>query len=81
MRRAQAWRGPEDQEDLDSDLSDEDPAVSQILSDYSDDEDLRVAIVTAVSAKNLTAVLASGRWFASMPGPASGSSRPEQQGR
>ena len=60
MRRAQAWRGPEDQEDLDSDLSDEDPAVSQILSDYSDDEDLRVAIVTAVSAKNLTAVLASG---------------------
>ena len=58
--RAQAWRGPEDQEDLDADLSNDDPAVSQILSDYSDDEDLRVAIVTEASPKGLTAVLASG---------------------
>ena len=37
--RAQAWRGPEDHEDLDADWEDHDPAIAQILSDYSDDED------------------------------------------
>ncbi len=54
------WRGPEAWEDLDSDLKDEDPAVSQVLADYNDDEMLRVAIVTAASAKEVRAVLASG---------------------
>ncbi|AWI54119.1 penicillin-binding protein [Aquabacterium olei] len=54
------WRGPEAWEELDSDLKDEDPAVSQVLADYNDDEMLRVAIVTAASAKEVRAVLASG---------------------
>ncbi|HYR26383.1 MAG TPA: penicillin-binding transpeptidase domain-containing protein, partial [Aquabacterium sp.] len=35
-------------------------AVSQALTDYNDDEMLRVAIVTEASAKAVTAVLASG---------------------
>ena len=54
------WRGPEAWEALDSDLQDDDPAVSQVLADYNDDEMLRVAIVTAASAKEVRAVLASG---------------------
>ncbi|MEN9453404.1 MAG: hypothetical protein RLZZ369_2463 [Pseudomonadota bacterium] len=58
--RAQAWRGPEDHEDLDADWEDHDPAIAQILSDYSDDEDLRIALVTQASTKAITAVLASG---------------------
>jgi penicillin-binding protein 1A len=55
-----AWRGPEDEEDLDDKLEDTDPAVSQLLADYNDDESLRVAIVTSASPKKVVAVLASG---------------------
>ncbi|OGB02662.1 MAG: penicillin-binding protein [Burkholderiales bacterium RIFCSPLOWO2_12_FULL_64_99] len=54
------WRGPEAQEDLPSDLSDQDPAVAQLLADYNDDETLRVGLVTQASSKQVTVVLASG---------------------
>lgn len=56
----QPWRGPEGHEDLDGDLDDTDPAVSQALSDYNDDEMLHVAIVTQADAKRVTVVLAGG---------------------
>mgnify|MGYP000278754246 CR=1 FL=1 len=55
-----AWRGPEGNEDLDRDLADTDPAVSQVLADYSDDEMLQVAVVTRVAAKQVTLVLSGG---------------------
>ena len=55
-----AWRGPEGQEDLDRDLEDTDPAVSQVLADYNDDETLHAAVVTRASAKQVTLVLAGG---------------------
>lgn len=56
----QAWRGPEDQEDLDNGLADNDSAVSQTLAEYNDDEALKVAVVTNASPRRVTAVLASG---------------------
>ncbi len=56
----QAWRGAEGQETLAPDLKDDDPAVAQALSDYDDDEDLRIAIITRASAKSVTVVLGSG---------------------
>ena len=56
----QAWRGPEAHEDLDPELSDTDPAVSQALSDHDDDEMLQVAVVTRVSTKQVTVVLSGG---------------------
>jgi penicillin-binding protein 1A len=56
----QAWRGPEDHEDLDGNLEDSDPAVAQALAEYNDDEVLKIAIVTDASPKRVTAVLASG---------------------
>ncbi|HEX5356895.1 MAG TPA: penicillin-binding transpeptidase domain-containing protein, partial [Aquabacterium sp.] len=55
-----AWRGPEDHEELDDNLDDTDPLVSQALVDYNDDETLRVAIVTEAGPKKVVAVLASG---------------------
>lgn len=56
----QPWRGPEGDERLPDSLRDDAPAVAQALSDYDDDEELRVAIVTAANPKAVTAVLASG---------------------
>jgi penicillin-binding protein 1A len=56
----QSWRGPEDSEDLPSQLPDDDPAMAQALADIDDDEDLRAAIVTAASPSAVTAVLVSG---------------------
>jgi penicillin-binding protein 1A len=56
----QAWRGPESTENLPADWADDNPAVAQALSDFDDDEDLRLAIVTQASPKAVTAVLASG---------------------
>ena len=54
------WRGPEGNEDLDRDLGDTDPAVSQVLADYNDDEMLQIAVVTRVEAKQVTLVLSGG---------------------
>ena len=56
----QAWRGPEGQENLAQALKNDDPLVAQTLSEYADDEDLRLAIVTQATRKAVTVVLASG---------------------
>jgi penicillin-binding protein 1A len=56
----QPWRGPEEAIDLDDELEDTDPGVSQLLADVNDDEVLRAAIVTQAGSKKVTAVLASG---------------------
>jgi penicillin-binding protein 1A len=56
----QPWRGPQDSEELASDLADDDPAIADALSDTDDDEDLRAAIVTKASPSAVTAVLVSG---------------------
>ncbi|MGE5451743.1 MAG: penicillin-binding protein 1A [Acidobacteriota bacterium] len=58
--RAQAWRGPEDQEELDDDWDNDNPALAQTLAEYMDDEDLHVAVVTQAGPKQVTAVLTSG---------------------
>lgn len=56
----QVWTGPEGNEKLPDDLSKNDNALAQALTDYSDDEDLRLAVVTQASSKGVTAVLGSG---------------------
>ena len=57
----QAWRGPEDTEDLPAANSPNlEAAAAQALKDYRDDEDLRVAIVLRASPKELLAQLATG---------------------
>ncbi|NRT55476.1 transglycosylase domain-containing protein [Sphaerotilus uruguayifluvii] len=59
--RQQPWRGPEGHETLPevapAALG---QAASQLLRDHADDEDLRVALVTATRADGLSARLASG---------------------
>lgn len=55
-----AWRGPEGHEELERDLADTDPAVSQVLADHNDDEMLQVAVVTQVSPRQVTLVLSGG---------------------
>jgi penicillin-binding protein 1A len=54
----QAWRGPEAEEDLADDASDND--IARLLAEHHDDEDLRLAIVTAASAKQVVVTLATG---------------------
>ena len=56
----QAWRGPEGSETLAADLPDSDPAVAQSLSDYDDDETLRLGVVTQATPKSVSLVLANG---------------------
>nr|WP_315234458.1 PBP1A family penicillin-binding protein [uncultured Albidiferax sp.] len=58
--RKQAYRGPEDTEDLPSDPAEEDAAAALALKDYNDDEDLRVAIVLLASPQAIVARLATG---------------------
>ncbi|BDI05606.1 penicillin-binding protein 1A [Sphaerotilus microaerophilus] len=58
--RRQAWRGPEDQEDLSADAGPGSAAVAQALKDHRDDEELRVAIVLQASPKEISAQLATG---------------------
>ena len=63
--RKGAWRGPEDQESLPApEKSGDGPelerAAAQALKDHRDDEQLRVAIVLAVSAREVRAQLATG---------------------
>ncbi|MCX7276763.1 MAG: PBP1A family penicillin-binding protein [Burkholderiales bacterium] len=61
--RKQAYRGPEENEDLPAapaDATEEDAAAAQALKDYSDDEDLRVAIVLQASPQEVVARLATG---------------------
>ncbi|OYT92415.1 MAG: penicillin-binding protein [Burkholderiales bacterium PBB3] len=56
----QAWRGPEGYEALTADLADTEPGVAHMLSDYDDDDTLRLAIVTRVAPKSVSLVLANG---------------------
>ena len=57
----QPWRGPEDHEDLPpAGAPDIERAAAQALKDHLDDEQLRVAIVLAVSPRELRLQLASG---------------------
>jgi len=58
--RRQAWRGPEDNEDLPDTDVDIDSAAAAALHDHADDDDLHVAVVTHASPKEIVAILASG---------------------
>ena len=58
--RKQPWRGPEDQETLPDDERQADRAAALALRDGRDDEDLRLGIVMAASAKEVSVKLASG---------------------
>ncbi len=58
--RKQPYRGPEEWEELPSDPAEEDAAAALALKDYSDDEDLRVAIVLLASPQAVVARLATG---------------------
>ncbi|HEY8977317.1 MAG TPA: PBP1A family penicillin-binding protein, partial [Burkholderiaceae bacterium] len=58
--RRQAYRGPEDNEDLPDSDADIDTAAAAALHDHPDDDDLRVAVVTHASPKEVVAILASG---------------------
>lgn len=58
--RKQAWRGPEDSEDLPEDEDAAELAAGQLLKEHRDDEDLRVAIVMQASPKEVQARLATG---------------------
>jgi len=60
LERKQAWRGPEDHENLPSDPAQADRAAALALRDGRDDDDLRLAIVLAASPKEVTARLATG---------------------
>src|SRR5262249_12643078 len=56
----QPWRGPEDNERLPDGDAGLEHAAALALKDHIDDEDLRVAIVTAADAKEVVAPLATG---------------------
>jgi len=58
--RRQAWRGPEDNEDLPDTDADIDTAAAAALHDHPDDDDLRVAVVTHAGPKEVVVILASG---------------------
>ena len=58
--RRQAYRGPEDNEDLPDTDDDIDTAAATALHDHPDDDDLHVAVVTHASPKEIVAILASG---------------------
>ena len=58
--RRQAYRGPEDNEELPDTDDDIDTAAATALHDHPDDDDLRVAVVTHASPKEIVAILASG---------------------
>jgi penicillin-binding protein 1A len=58
--RRQAYRGPEDNEDLPDTDADIETAAATALHDHADDDDLRVAVVTHASPKEIVAILASG---------------------
>ncbi len=58
--RRQAYRGPEDNEDLPDTDADIDSAAAAALHDHPDDDVLHVAVVTHASPKEIVAILASG---------------------
>jgi penicillin-binding protein 1A len=58
--RRQPYRGPEDNEDLPDTDTDIDQAAALALREHADDDDLRVAVVTHASPKEIVAILATG---------------------
>ncbi|MFL6628536.1 MAG: penicillin-binding protein 1A [Vitreoscilla sp.] len=58
--RRQAWRGPEDNEDLPDTDAEIDTAAAAALHDHPDDDDLHVAVVTHAGPKEVVVILASG---------------------
>jgi penicillin-binding protein 1A len=56
----QPYRGPEDEEALPDSAAAGDASVARALAEQRDDEDLRVALVTEASAREVVATLASG---------------------
>ncbi|MEN9374413.1 MAG: hypothetical protein RIR79_1965 [Pseudomonadota bacterium] len=56
----QVWSGPEGNETLSDEVTPSDTAITQALSEYMDDDDLRLAVVTKASPKGVTAILGSG---------------------
>lgn len=58
--RRQSYRGPEDAEDLPAGMAASDTGTAQLLAEYRDDEDLRVALVSQAGPKEVVATLATG---------------------
>lgn len=60
FERRKAYRGPEGFTDLPDDSSGQDAAIAQALADHPDNDELRAAVVTQVSAGKVLATLQSG---------------------
>ena len=58
--RRQVYRGPEDYTDLPANGGDIDARVADALQDHPDNDELKAAVATEVSAKKVVAVLQSG---------------------
>ncbi len=58
--RKQAWRGPEDQNNLPEDPAQAERAAAQALKELRDDDDLRLAIVMSASPREVALRLAGG---------------------
>ena len=58
--RRQVYRGPEDYTDLPANGNDVDARVAEALQDHPDNDELKAAVATEVSAKKVVAVLQSG---------------------
>ena len=60
FERRQVYRGPEDYTDLPENGKDVDARVAEALQDHPDNDELKAAVATEVSAKKVVAVLQSG---------------------
>ncbi|MEY4564306.1 MAG: hypothetical protein RLZZ618_3583 [Pseudomonadota bacterium] len=58
--RRQPYRGPEEHEDLPEGMAATDAAAAQVLAEYADDAELRLAVVIEASPREVVATLASG---------------------
>jgi penicillin-binding protein 1A len=58
--RRQVYRGPEDYTDLPANATDVDARIAEALQDHPDNDELKAAVATEVSAKKVVAVLQSG---------------------
>jgi len=60
FERRKPYRGPEDHVELPTDAAEQDAAITQALADHPDNDELRAAVVTAVSPGKVLASLQSG---------------------
>ena len=58
--RRQVYRGPEDYTDLPANATDVEARIAEALQDHPDNDELKAAVATEVSAKKVVAVLQSG---------------------